>query len=332
MKSPTRFSTLLQSFFTHRLMEQKQVSSHTIESYRDTFRLLLKFIQKRRHKQPVSLLFEDIDAPLICAFLDDLEKHRGISARSRNVRLAAIRSFFHYAAFEVPSRSEQIRRALAIPSKRYTRTQVGFLTRPEVDALLAAPDARTWSGRRDHALLLTAVQTGMRLSEMTGLKRQDVTLGTGAHVRVLGKGRKTRCIPLAEPTYAIVKDWLQEPPKADNDIVFPNARGARLSADGVSYILAKQIEAACRTCPALRKKRVTFHQLRHTSAMEMLRAGFDGTMIALWLGHESPETTQIYLDADLELKKKMLDKATPHDGKPGFYRPDDQLLAFLNGL
>ncbi|KAA1009660.1 tyrosine-type recombinase/integrase [Paraburkholderia panacisoli] len=332
MKSTIRFSTLLQAFFTQRLMQQKQVSSHTIESYRDTFRLLLKFIQKSRHKQPARLLFEDIDAPLICAFLDDLEKQRGISARSRNVRLAAIRSFFHYAAFEVPSRSEQIQRALAIPTKRYTRTQVGFLTRPEVDALLAAPDRRTWSGRRDHALLLTSVQSGMRLSEMTGLKRQDVTLGTGAHVRVAGKGRKARCIPLTEQARAIVESWLQETAKADSDIVFPNARGGRLSADGVSYILTKHIETARKTCPSLRKKRVTFHQLRHTSAMEMLRAGFDGTMIALWLGHESPETTQIYLDADLELKKKMLEKATPHDCNLGIYRPDDQLLAFLNGL
>ena len=322
----------MQAFFTQRLMQQKRVSTHTIESYRDTFRLLLKFIQKRRHKRPADLLFEEIDGPLISAFLDDLEKQRGISARSRNVRLAAIRSFFHYAAFEVPSRAEQIQRVLAIPSKRYTRTQVDFLTRPEIDALLAAPDTRTWNGRRDHALLLMTVQTGMRLSEMTGLKRDDVTIGTGAHIRVMGKGRKTRCIPLTEQTRAIVKDWLHEPVKADSDIVFPNARGGRLSADGVSYILTKQIETARKTCPALRKKRVTFHHLRHTSAMEMLRAGFDGTMIALWLGHESTATTQIYLDADLEVKRKLLEKTKPHDGKPGLYRPDDQLLAFLNGL
>jgi site-specific recombinase XerD len=299
MKSPPRFSTLLQAFFTQRLMQQKQVSPHTIESYRDTFRLLLKFIQKRRHKQPANLLFEEIDAPLISAFLDELEKQRGISVRSRNVRLAAIRSLVHYTAFEVPSRSEQIQRVLAIPSKRYTRIQVEFLTRPEVDALLAAPDTRTWSGRRDHALLLTTVQTGMRLSEMTGLKRQDVTLGTGAHVRVVGKGRKTRCIPLTEQTRVIVKDWLREPVKAESDIVFPNARGGRLSADGVSYILTKQIETARKTCTALQKKHVTFHQLRHTAAMEMLQAGFDGTMIALWLGHESTDTTQVYLDANL---------------------------------
>jgi site-specific recombinase XerD len=332
MKSPIRFSTLLQAFFTQRLMQQKRVSSHTIDSYRDTFRLLLKFIQKRRRKQPASLLFEDIDAPLICAFLDDLEKQRGISARSRNVRLAAIRSFFKYAAFEVPSRSEQIQRVLVIPSKRYTRTQVGFLTRPETDALLAAPDTRTWSGRRDHALLLTTVQTGMRLSEMTGLKRQDVSLGTGPHIRVYGKGRKTRCIPLTDQTCAIVKAQLQEPARANSDTLFPNARGGRLSGDGVRYILAKHIATARKVCSSLRKKRVTFHQLRHTAAVEMLRAGFDGSMIALWLGHESRDTTQIYFDANLELKQKLLEKTTPHDGKPGLYKPNDQLLAFLNGL
>ncbi len=332
MKSPIRFSTLLQAFFTQRLMQQKQVSSHTIDSYRDTFRLLLQFIQKRRHKQPASLLFEDIDAPLVCAFLDDLEKQRGISARSRNVRLAAIRSFFKYAAFEVPSRSEQIQRVLVIPSKRYTRTQVGFLTRPEIDALLAAPDTRTWSGRRDHALLLTTVQTGMRLSEMTGLKRDDVTLGRGAHIRVYGKGRKTRCIPLTEQTCTSVKARLQEPARTNSDILFPNARGGRLSGDGVRYILAKHIATARKVCVSLRRKRVTFHQLRHTAAVEMLHAGFDGTMIALWLGHESRDTTQIYLEANLELKQKLLEKTTPHDCKPGVYKPDDHLLAFLNGL
>lgn len=332
MRSTPRFSTLLQSFFTQRLMQQKQVSSHTIDSYRDTFRLLLKFIQKHRRKQPASLLFEDIDAPLVCAFLDDLEKQRGISARSRNVRLAAIRSFFKYAAFEVPSLSEQIQRVLVIPSKRFIRTQVGFLTRPETDALLAAPDTRTWSGRRDHAMLLTAVQTGIRLSEMTGLKRQDVTLGKGAHIRVTGKGRKTRSIPLTNQTCAIIKAQLQEPVRANSDILFPNARGGRLSGDGVRYILAKHIATARKACSSLGRKGITFHQLRHTAAVEMLQAGFDTTMIALWLGHESRDTTQIYLEATLELKQKLLEKTTPHDGKPGLYKPDDHLLAFLNRL
>ncbi len=332
MNNTPSFAPLLQGFFTQRLLQQKQASPHTISSYRDTFRLLLKFIQAHLNKPPSSLLFDEIDAPLIVAFLDDLEKRRGITARSRNLRLTAIRSLFHYAAFEVPSRSEQIQRVLAIPSKRYTRALVCFLTRPEVDALLAAPDTHTWGGRRDHALLLLSVQTGMRLSEMTGLKRKDVTLGVGAHVRVFGKGRKERCIPLTKQTNSVVKAWLREPARANSEVLLPNARGDRLSADGVRYILAKHVTIACEACPSLRRKQVTFHVLRHTMAMEMLHAGIETTVIAMWLGHESVETTQIYLDANLALKEKTLAKTTPHDGKPGLYRPDDQLLAFLNNL
>jgi site-specific recombinase XerD len=332
MNSAPSFAPLLQGFFTQRLLQQRQASPHTISSYRDTFRLLLKFIQARLNKPPASLLLEEIDAPLIVAFLDDLEKRRGITARSRNLRLTAIRSFFRYAAFEAPSRSEQIQRVLAIPSKRYARALVSFLTRPEVEALLAAPDTHTWSGRRDHTLLLLSVQTGMRLSEMTGLKRQDVALGVGAHVRVFGKGRKERCIPLTRQTGTVVKAWLREPVRTDSEVLLPNARGGRLSADGVRYILAKHVTHAGEACPSLRNKHVTPHVLRHTMAMEMLHAGIDTTVIALWLGHESVETTQIYLDANLALKETILAKITPHDGKPGLYRPDDQLLAFLNNL
>jgi len=332
MSNSPSLAPLLQCFFTQRLQQQKQASPHTISSYRDTFRLLLKFVQTHRNKPPASLLFEEIDAPLIVEFLDDLEKRRGITARSRNLRLTAIRSFFHYAAFEVPSRAEQIQRVLAIPSKRYTHRLIGFLTRPEVEALLAAPDMSKWGGRRDHTLLLLTVQTGMRLSEMTGLKRQDVALGVGAHVRVFGKGRKERCIPLTKPTGTAVKAWLLEPARAGSEVLFPNARGGRLSADGVEYILAKHVSTASEACPSLRKKHVTFHMLRHTTAMELLHAGIDTTVIALWLGHESVETTQVYLEADLVLKEKILAKTVPHDGKPGIYRPDDQLLAFLNNL
>ncbi len=332
MNNSPSFAPLLQSFFTQRLLQQKQASPHTISSYRDTFRLLLKFIQARLNKPPNSLLLEEIDAPLIVSFLDDLERRRGVTARSRNLRLTAIRSLFHYAAFEVPSQSEQIQRVLAIPSKRYTRALVSFLTRPEVEALLAAPDTHTWGGRRDHALILLCVQTGMRLSEMTGLKPHDVSLGVGAHVRVFGKGRKERCIPLTKQTDAVVKAWLREPARASCEFLIPNARGGRLSADGVRYILAKHVTTACEACPSLQKKQVTPHVLRHTMAMEMLHAGIDTTVIALWLGHESVETTQIYLDANLALKEKILAKITPHDGKPGLYRPDDQLLAFLNNL
>lgn len=323
---------LLEGFFTRRLMQQRRASPHTIGSYRDTFRLLLRFAQVRIGKSPSELAFEQIDAPLIAAFLDDLEKSRCIGARSRNLRLTAIRSFFRYAAFEAPACSAQIQRVLAIPSQRFTRAQIGFLTRAEVQTLLAAPDQHTWSGRRDHALLLVAVQTGLRLSELTGAQRNAVILGTGAHIRVLGKGRKERATPLTKQTAAVLRAWLREIPDGDDAILFPSARGDRMSGDGVQYLLAKHIVTACKTCPSLLRKRVTPHVLRHTTAMELLQAGVDRAVIALWLGHESVETTQIYLDANLALKEQALAKTTPPEAKPGRYRPDDQLLAFLKAL
>jgi len=263
MTADTSLPPLLERFFTQRLMQQRQVSPHTISSYRDTFRLFLKYTQQRLHKPPSRLRFEEIDAPLVVAFLDHLEQQRGLSVRSRNLRLTAIHSFFHYAAFEAPAHSAQIQRVLAIPSKRFTRTLVHFLSRPEVDALLAAPDQRTWFGWRDHAFLLVAVQTGLRLSEMTGLKREDVTVGTGAHVRVIGKGRKERCTPLAKSTVAVLKTWMREPQRGDGRMLFPNARGDRLSADGVHYLLVKHRAVASKVCPSLKHKRVTVHVLRH---------------------------------------------------------------------
>ena len=326
------FPALLQRFFTERLMQQRRASPHTISSYRDTFRLLLRFAQAQLGKQPSHLDFEQIDAPLIAAFLDDLERKRGITARSRNLRLTAIRSFFRYAAFEAPSHAEQIQRVLAIPSQRFMRAQVGFLTRSEVDALLAAPDQHIWSGRRDHAILLFAIQTGLRLSELTGVRRDAIFLGPGAHVRVLGKGRKERAIPLTRQTVAVLKAWLQEIPPSADATVFPNTRGARMSADGLQYLLAKNVAAAAQTCPSLAHKRVTPHVLRHTAAMELLQAGVDRAVIALWLGHESVETTQIYLDANLAIKEAALAKITPPDTTFVRYRPNDQLLAFLNEL
>jgi site-specific recombinase XerD len=229
MKSKATLAALLENFFTQRLMNQRQASPHTISSYRDTFRLLLQFAQKRLHRSPALLAFEEIDAPMVAAFLDDLEKGRGITARSRNLRLTAIRSFFHFAAYEEPSHAAQIQRVLAIPGKRHTRSLVHFLTRPEIDALLGAPDQATWFGRRDHGLLLVAVQTGLRLSELIGLQRADVVLGTGAHVRCVGKGRKERCTPLAKTTVAVLKAWLREPPRHSTEVLFPNAHGSRRS-------------------------------------------------------------------------------------------------------
>jgi site-specific recombinase XerD len=332
MMTPTTLAPLLQRFFTQRLMQQRQASPHTISSYRDTFRQFLKFVQQRLRKTPSRLTFEEIDAPLIVAFLDELEKHQGLSVRSRNLRLTAIHSFFRYAAFEAPAHSAQIQRVLAIPSKRFTRTLVHFLTRPEVDALLAAPDQFTWSGRRDHAFLLVAVQTGLRLSEMTGLKRKDLILGTGAHLRVIGKGRKERCTPLAKSTLAVLKSWLREPQRGDGDVLFPSAQGGRLSVHGVQYLLTKHRMTASKVCPPLKEKRVTVHRLRHTMAMDLLQAGVDRSVIALWLGHESVETTQIYLEATLAMKERALAKTLPPHGRPGRYQPGDQLLGFLNSL
>src|SRR2546425_7564920 len=325
------FPALLERFFTQRLMQQRQASPHTISSYRDTFRQFLKFTQQRLHKPPSCLNFEEIDAPLIVAFLDGLEKH-GLSVRSRNLRLTALHSFFRYAAFEAPDHSAQIQRVLAIPSKRFTRTLVQFLTRAEVDALLATPDQRTWFGRRDHAFLLVAVQTGLRGSEMTGLTREDLVLGTGAHVHVIGKGRKERCTPIARSTLAVVKAWLREPQRGRDDVLFPGAKGARLSIHGVQYLLNKHRLTAATVCPSLKSKRVTVHRLRHTMAMDLLQAGVDRAVIALWLGHESVETTQIYLEATLAMKERALAKALPPHGRPGRYQPGDQLLGFLNSL
>jgi integrase/recombinase XerD len=332
MKPSVTFPVLLTRFFSQRLMQQRQASPHTISSYRDTFRLLLQFAKVRLGRGPSRLTWEDIDAPLIGAFLDDLQERRGIGARSRNLRLTAIRSFFSYAAYELPERAAQIQRVLAIPAKRYPHEQVHYLSRQEIDALLAAPDRNTWSGRRDHAWLLLAVQTGLRLSELTGLTRADTHLGVGAHVHVLGKGRKERCTPLTEQTAAVLQAWLKEPARGECQVLFPNRRGSRLSNDGVQYLLARHVATASEACPSLRSKRVSPHVLRHAAAMELLQAGTDPTVIALWLGHESVETTHIYLEADLAMKQKILDKTTPHEGCPGVYKPDDALLAFLKAL
>jgi site-specific recombinase XerD len=332
MTRPTNLAPLLERFFTQRLMQQRQASAHTIRSYRDTFRQFLRFTQQRLHKAPDALAFEQLDAPLVVAFLDHLQKDQGLGARSRNLRLTAIHSFFRFAAFELPSHAAQIQRVLAIPSKRFTRSLVRFLTRPEVDALLAAPDQQTWFGRRDHAFMLTAVQTGLRLSEITSARREDLVLRAGAHVRVLGKGRKERCTPLARPTVAVLNAWLREPPRGDGHILFPSAKGERLSVHGVHYMLKKHSATAARACPSLKAKRVTVHLLRHTMALELLQAGVDRAVIALWLGHESVETTQIYLEATLAMKEQALAKTRPLHGTPGRYRPSDQLLCFLSSL
>ncbi len=332
MITSTPLSTLLQAFFTDRLMKQRQVSPHTIASYRDTFRLLLKFAHKQLKKPPSKLSFNDLDAPFICAFLDHIQNERHNGTRTRNLRLTAIRSFFHYAAFLEPSHSAHIQRVLAIPVKRQDRPLIDFLTHSEIKALLAAPDKTTWAGRRDRALLVLAIQTGLRLSELNGIRRRDIVLTTGAHVRCYGKGRKERCTPLTKQTVAVMKSWLEERKGSDDDVVFPNARATQLSPDGVQYLLAKHVVMAQKTCPSLKEKRVSPHVLRHTAAMELLQAGVDHSVIALWLGHESAETTMVYLQADLAFKEKILAKTKPVNVKAGRYRPGDKLLQFLNML
>jgi site-specific recombinase XerD len=273
-----------------------------------------------------------LNAPFLGAFLDHLESTRANGARSRNLRLTAIRSFFRYAALETPQHSGLIQRVLAIPNKRQPRPLVGFLTRPEIDALLAAPARDRWLGRRDHALLLTVVQTGLRLAEITSIRQQDVSLAMGAHVRCEGKGRKERCTPLTKSTVTVLTAWIREQGADDTRILFPSARGGRLSADAVQHLVAKYAAAAQQTCPSLADKRVSPHVLRHTTAMELMQAGVDRTLIALWLGHESVETTQIYLDANLSIKEEALSKTTPINTKAGRYQPDDELLDFLKGL
>jgi integrase/recombinase XerD len=333
MRNKTTLAGLLQGFFTDRLIGQRRVSPHTVASYRDTFRLLLRFTQTRLKKEPSKLGLAEIDPPLLTAFLDDLEKERGNSARSRNTRLAAIHSFFRYVALEEPEHAAQAQRVLAIPCKRYTRRPIDYLTSAEVEALLQAPDQKTWGGRRDAALLLVAVGTGLRLSELIGLRREDVVLDHGAHVRCEGKGRKERCTPLRKETVKVLNAWLRERHGKPSDPLFPNARGGPLSPDGVQYLLAKHVTTAAARCASLESKRVTPHVLRHTAAMNLLHHGVDSSVIALWLGHEQVETTQMYLHASLDMKERTLEKIDPYTtSATGRFRPDDRLLAFLNSL
>jgi len=322
----------LEAFFTERLVHQRQASPHTVLAYSDTFRLLLDFARRRTGKAPSQLDLQDLDAPLIGAFLEHLEQERGNSVRTRNARLAAIHSFFQFAAYRHPEHAALIQRVLAIPPKRFERAIVSFLSPPEVDALLASPDRATWIGRRDHALLLLALQTGLRLSELTQLTCQDVALGAGAHVRCLGKGRKDRCTPLTAQSVRVLHVWLRERQGRPREPLFPSHRGSALTPDAVQRLVTKYVAVAQQTCPSLRDKRVTPHVLRHTSAMRLLRAGVDTSVIALWLGHESVETTQIYLHADLSIKDHAIARTAPPDVKPGRYRASDSLLAFLDGL
>lgn len=326
------FPSLLQRFFTHHLLGQLSASPHTVASYRDAFRLLLRFAAERLGQNPCDLRMEELDEPFLVSFLDYLEHDRGSSVRTRNTRLAALHSFFRYVALSEPAYALNCQRVLAIPAKRYVRAPLEFLVETEVEALVAAPDPTTWIGRRDRTLLLLAVQTGLRNSELTALRRMDVSLGTGSHVRCQGKGRKMRCTPLRPDVVAVLRAWLAELKEDASDPLFPSSRGGPLSADALQRLVAKHAAAARRRCPSLVGKKVTPHALRHAAAVELLRRGVDHSVIALWLGHESTETTEIYLHADMRLKEQALTHATPSGVVPGRYKPQDDLLAFLESL
>lgn len=327
----TLLPALLQRFFTERLCTQMDASPNTIAGYRDTFRLFLRFASERRGKPPTRLGIEELDADLVTDFLTNLETARANGARSRNTRLAAIRSFFRFVAMNEPAQLLHCQRILAIPSKRHVRRTVTFLDREEIAAVIAAPDRSTWVGRRDHLILLTALQTGLRASELIGLRCRDVVLGVGAHIRCDGKGRKERCTPLRRETAALLEAWLKDRPGGDKPL-FPTMRGDHLSRDALEHLVRRHVATASRSCPALAGRRVSPHVLRHSTAMELLQHGVDQSVIALWLGHESVETTQIYIHADLKLKEKALTRMAAPDVAPGRYRPADKLLAFLEAL
>ena len=328
----TLLAPTLQAFFTERMITQRDSSPRTIAAYRDTFRLLLTFASQRTGKQPFHLDIDDLDAELIGSFLNHLETDRGNSARTRNARLAAIHSLFKYAAVRHPEHLQTIGRVMAIPAKRHQRPGLTYLNKDEIKALLAAPDRGTWLGRRDHALLLLAMLTGVRVTELVTLTVGDVTLTNGAHIKVKGKGRKRRATTLTPETLAVLRTWLNERQGQPDDPLFPTRRGQPLTRSGVRQLLTKHIASAAASCPSLKDKSVSPHTLRHTNAM-LLRAGdIDIATIALWLGHESIKTTYVYQHADPALKQRAVDRIAPVGAKPGRYRPTDALLAFLERL
>jgi integrase/recombinase XerD len=329
----TLLAPTLESFFSERLMTQRQASPHTIAGYRDTMRLLLRFASEQTGKPPSKLDVSDLDVRLISTFLDHLEQERHNTASTRNARLTAIRSLFRYAAFKHPEHAELIGRVLALPAKRFDRALVTFLTKDEVEALLAAPNRSTWTGRRDHALLLTAIQTGLRVAELTGLRCQDMHTGEEiAYLYCLGKNRKQRTVPLIPRTVKTLTVWLKERQGMPEDPLFPTVRGGQLSRDAVAWLIAKHASTAAERRPTLRNKRVTAHVLRHTTAMTLLQSDISTTVIALWLGHEQESTTRGYLHGDLRLKQRAIDRTAPPDTRPGRYRATDSLLAFLDNL
>jgi integrase/recombinase XerD len=328
----TALAPTLQAFFTDRLIAQRHASPHTIRSYRDTMRLLLDFSQHQLRIPPAQLDLAALDADVIAAFLDHLEHERENTIGTRNARLAAIHSLYTFASLHHPEHAALIARVLAIPPKRHDRRIITHLTDPEIDALLAAPDTNTWIGRRDRAMFQLAIETGLRVSELTGLTRADTHPASPAHVACHGKGRKDRITPLTKPTTAILRDWLKERGGLPADPLFPTSRGTPLTRDAVARRLTEHTATAADDCPTLRDKTITPHVLRHTAAMRLLHAGVDTAVIALWLGHEQVDTTQIYLQADLAIKERALALTRPTTTKPGRYKPADTLIAFLEAL
>jgi site-specific recombinase XerD len=322
----------LQAFFTERLAKQRGASPKTIASYRDTLRLLLCFARDRTGKQPAALGWDDLNASVISAFLDHLEAVRGNSARTRNLRLTAIRSLIHWAALRHPEHAAVFQQILAIPPKRAVKRTVTFLDAAEALALISAPDLARWEGRRDRAVLVLALQTGLRVSELTGLDCGDVALGTGGHVRCEGKGRKERAVPLTRQTQAVLRAWLTERGGGPHDPLFPTRTGRRLSRDAIAQRVKVHTAAAAQACLSLQAKKLHPHVLRHSCAMDLLHAGVDTTVIALWLGHADIRSTQPYLHADMAIKQKALELTTPAFVTPGRYAPPDRMLAFLESL
>ena len=330
----TALAPTLQAFFTDRLLSQRGASPNTVAAYRDTFRLLLRFVSERANKQPCDLDICDLDAPAVGAFLEHLERDRHNSVRTRNNRLAAIHSLFGYAALGHPEHAATIQRVLAIPIKRFERNLVTYLTDDEASALLAACDRTTWTGRRDHAMIVLAIQTGLRISELARLAIADVVLGTGtgAHVHCIGKGRKERRTPLVPLTAAVLRTWLTERQGAPPEPLFPTSTGRSLSRDAIEHRVALYVAKASETCPSIRTKHVTTHTLRHTAAMRLLLSGNDVTVIALWLGHEQVSTTSAYVHADMSQKERAIARVTPLATTPGRYRAPDAVMAFLEAL
>jgi site-specific recombinase XerD len=328
----TPIAETLEAFFCERLTAQRNSSPQTIAAYRDTLRLLLRFAQRQTGKPPYRLDFDDLDAQLIGAFLTHLETERGNSPRTRNARLGAIHSLYRFAALRHPEHAATIARVMAIPTKRHQRNVVSYLELDEIKALLAAPDRTTWLGRRDHALLLTAIKTGLRVSELTALRVADANLGRSAHVRVIGKGRKERIATLTTETVAILRAWLKQRQGQPGEPLFPTRQGRPLTRHAVGKLVTKHATAAATSCTSLQRKRVTPHALPHTNAMLLRAKDVDIATIALWLGHESPQTTRIYEHADPKLKEQAIARTAPLGTKPGRYRPTDPTLAFLDGL